>query len=53
MTEKKKGFVEDLVEDVTTNPDGPQNSDRTPPQTTDAEPTSDWPAEHAPGRTTR
>lgn len=50
MDGKKEGFVEDLVDDVMTDPDAPQNSDAIPPQTTDAEPTSDWPAERVPGQ---
>ena len=45
MNPEKKSLTEDLVEDAAVNPDAPPNSDRTPPQTTDNEPTSDWPAE--------
>lgn len=46
---EKKGLIEELVDDATTNPDGPRESDRVPPQTTEAEPTSNDPPERPDG----
>jgi hypothetical protein len=45
----KKDFAEALTEDVTTDPDAPQNSDALPPQTVGNEDSSDWPEEKVRG----